>query len=79
MTADKRKTGANSTFAISGISSSADSFADTESSVLRINICDKNHAHRKSANRYAQPMTEVLTCNFVQETTEKSKCLDIST
>jgi hypothetical protein len=44
-------TTANSTFAIGCVSYSADSFMFTESSVLRINICAKNPAHRKSANR----------------------------
>ncbi len=39
----------NSTFAIGGVSCSADSFAVIESSVLRINICGKKPAHRKSA------------------------------
>lgn len=45
---------ANSTFAIGGVSYSADSFVVAESSVLRINICGKKPAHRKSANRYQQ-------------------------
>ena len=44
------KTTPNSTFAIGGVSCSADSFVVTESSVLRINICGKKPAHRKSAN-----------------------------
>lgn len=44
----------NSTFAIGGVSCSADSFVVAESFVLRINISGKNPAHRKSANRYAQ-------------------------
>lgn len=48
-----KSTGHNSTFAIGGISYSADSFVVAESSVLRINICGENPAHRKSANRYA--------------------------
>jgi hypothetical protein len=43
---DKRAA-ANSTLAIGGVSCSADSF------VLRINICGKKPAHRKSANRYS--------------------------
>ena len=43
---------ANSTFAIGGVSFSADSFVVAESFVLRINICGKNPAHRKSAKRY---------------------------
>jgi hypothetical protein len=50
----ERRTGANSTFAIGGVSCSADSFVVTESSVLRINICAKKPAHRKSANRYGR-------------------------
>jgi hypothetical protein len=41
----------NSTFAIGGVSCSADSFVVAESSVLSINICGKNPTHRKSANR----------------------------
>jgi len=44
---------ANSTFAIGGVSCSADSFVVAESSVLRINICGEKPAYRKSANRHA--------------------------
>ncbi len=47
----ERRAATNSTFAIGGVSCSADSFVVAESSVLRINICGKNPAHRKSANR----------------------------
>ncbi|HOY96338.1 MAG TPA: hypothetical protein PK509_11415, partial [Catalimonadaceae bacterium] len=47
--------GTHSTFAIGGVSFSADSFVVTESSVLRMNICAENPAHRKSAKRYQQP------------------------
>jgi hypothetical protein len=43
-----------STFAIGGVSCSADNFVVAESFVLRINISDKTPAHRKSANRCAQ-------------------------
>ena len=50
----ERKPTANSTFAIGGVSCSADSFVVTESSVLRINICGESPAHRKSAKRYSQ-------------------------
>ena len=50
---DKMPT-ANSTFAIGGISSFADSLVVAESFVLRINISGKKPAHRKSANRYKQ-------------------------
>jgi len=42
----------NSTFAIGGVSSPLVSFVVAESSVLRINICGKKPAHRKSAKRY---------------------------
>jgi hypothetical protein len=48
----QRLPAANSTFAIGGVSCSADSFEVAESFVLRINICGKNPAHRKSAKRY---------------------------
>jgi hypothetical protein len=41
----------NSTFAIGGVSCSADTFVVAESSVLRINFCGKKPAHRKSAKR----------------------------
>ncbi len=44
----------NSTFAIDGVSCSADSLVQGGSSVLRINICGEKSAHRKSANRYSQ-------------------------
>ena len=44
----------NSTLAIGGVSCSADTFVVKESSVLRINFCGKNPAHRKSAKRYEQ-------------------------
>ena len=47
----ERKAADNSTFAIGGVSYSADSFEVTESFVHRINISGKNPAHRKSANR----------------------------
>ena len=49
----------NSTFAIGGVSCSADSFVVAESFVLRINICGKKPAHRKSANRCAQVKTRI--------------------
>jgi hypothetical protein len=47
------KAAANSTFAIGGVSCSADSFVVKGNSVLRMNICGKKPAHRKSANRQA--------------------------
>ncbi len=48
----RRTTTGNSTFAIGGVSCSADSFLVAESSVLRMNISAENPAHRKSAKRY---------------------------
>ena len=50
---------ANSTFAIGGVSCSADSLEVAESFVLRINISGKNPAHRKSAKRYSQCKIEM--------------------
>ena len=50
----KRKAAQNSTFAIGGVSFSADSFVVTEIAVHRINICGEKPAHRKSAKRYSQ-------------------------
>jgi len=50
-TLTKNLPAANSTFAIGGVSFSADSFMVKGSSVLRINICAEKPAHRKSANR----------------------------
>ena len=49
---EDRMAGHNSTFAIGGVSCSADSFVVAESSVLCINICGEKPAHRKSANRW---------------------------
>jgi len=43
----------NSTFAIGGVSFSADSLVVAESFVLRIKFSGKKPAHRKSAKRYA--------------------------
>ena len=47
----KRKAAYNSTFAIGGVSCSADTFVVAVSSVLRTGICAKKPAHRKSAKR----------------------------
>jgi hypothetical protein len=44
---------ANSTFAIVGVSFSADSFVQGGSSVLRINICGENRHLRQAQKRYA--------------------------
>ncbi len=51
---DRRATD-NSTFAIGGVSCSADSLEVAESFVLRIKFSGKNPAHRKSAKRYMKP------------------------
>ena len=44
----------NSTFAIGGVSCSADSLVVAESSLLRTNFCAEKPAHRQSAKRYGQ-------------------------
>ncbi len=49
-----KKPAPNSTFAIGGVSCSAESFVVTESAVLRMNICAEKPAHRKSANPWVQ-------------------------
>jgi hypothetical protein len=51
-TTEKEAHTPNSTFAIGGVSFSADSLVEAESFVLRINFSGKTPAHRKSANRY---------------------------
>jgi hypothetical protein len=50
----ERSTVYNSTFAIGGVSCSADSLEVAESFVLRIKFSGKNPTHRKSAKRYHQ-------------------------
>jgi len=55
----------NSTFAIGGVSCSADSFVVAESFVLRLNSSGKNPVHRKSAKRYAQTLEFVISINLV--------------
>ncbi|MEN9599722.1 MAG: hypothetical protein RL596_2041 [Bacteroidota bacterium] len=45
------KPAGNSTFAIGGVSRSADSLVVAESFVLRMNVCAEKPAHRKSAKR----------------------------
>lgn len=54
-----RITAANSTFAIGGVSNTADSFVVAKSFVLRIKFSGKNPAHRKSANRYRKPIAQL--------------------
>jgi hypothetical protein len=53
-TAQYKARTANSTFAIGGVSCSADSLVVAESFVLRIKFSGKNPAHRKSAKRWWQ-------------------------
>jgi hypothetical protein len=53
----ERITTTSGTFAIGGISSSADSFVVAESFVFRINIGGKKPAYRKSTNRFAKSET----------------------
>jgi hypothetical protein len=48
---DEGMAAANSTFAIGGFQCSADTFFVNHNFVLRIKICGKSPAHRKSANR----------------------------
>lgn len=52
----RESTGANSIFAIGGVSFSADNFVVIESSVLRINICAENRHLCQARNRYVQPL-----------------------
>jgi hypothetical protein len=48
----EKSTTANGTFAMGGVSCSADSFVVVESFVLRIKFSGKKPAQRQSANRY---------------------------
>ncbi|SDM43601.1 hypothetical protein SAMN05421813_11238 [Daejeonella rubra] len=52
-TTEKEAHTLNSTFAIGGVSCSADSLVVAENFVLRIKFSNKNPAHLKSANRCA--------------------------
>jgi hypothetical protein len=61
----ERRASANSTFAIGGVSCSADSFMVAETSTLRINICAEKPAHRKSAKRYPQTAFEIKFESYV--------------
>jgi len=66
MTATKDRTPAgNNTFAIGGVSCSADSFVVAESFVHRINICGKNPTHRKCAKRYRKLVVAAVTHMFI--------------
>ena len=60
----KEERTANSTFAIGGVSCSADSFVVAESFVLRINICAEKPAHRKATKRYASCLGDLQTQSF---------------
>jgi hypothetical protein len=51
---DRIKAAYNSTFAIVGVSNSADGFVVEGSFVLRMNICGKKSAHRQAQKRYLQ-------------------------
>ena len=57
---------ANSTLAIGGVSSPLDSFVVSKSSVLRINFCAKNPAHRQSAKRYQQGEEKTATLKMTE-------------
>jgi hypothetical protein len=65
----------NSTFAIGGVSCSADNFVVAESAVLRMNICAEKPAHRKSANRYVQPYDDQHSYINRQKTKDKMPTL----
>ena len=54
MTESGRSTGANSTYPKGGVSYSADTFVQSESSVLRMKFCGKSPALRVAAKRYSQ-------------------------
>jgi len=57
----------NSTFAIGGVSCSADSLVVAESFVLRIKFSGKNPAHRKSAKRYNQATKNLRNSNKLEK------------
>lgn len=63
----------NSTFAIGGASCFADSFVVTESSVLRMNICAKKPAHRKSAKRYVRSVKNVSFFKYLASERQKER------
>ncbi len=53
LTAERKPT-ANSTFAIGGVTCSAETFVQGGSSVLRMNFIAKTSRHRKPPKRYKQ-------------------------
>jgi len=53
-----RSTGYNSTYPKGGVSFSADTFVQAESSVLRMKFCGKNPALRVAAKRYTRPLRQ---------------------
>jgi len=61
MTPDKEARTANSTYPKGGVSCSADTFVQAESSVLRMKFCGENPALRVAANRYVPFWGTVLT------------------
>lgn len=48
----------NSTFAIGGVTCFNDTFVVKKSAVLRMNICVERPAHRKSAKRWRQVLSD---------------------
>jgi len=58
-TNNRQKPAHNRTCAIGGVSCSEASFVVAESLGLRINICGKKPAHRKSAKRYKKPFDTI--------------------
>jgi len=69
----QRTTTGNSTFAIGGVSCSADSLVVAESAVLRIKFSGKKPAHRKSANRYGQVYEKTTKRKTTDKRTAKGK------
>jgi len=68
-----KNTGANSTFAIGGVSCSADSFVVAESLVLRINFSGEKPAHRKSAKRSFSPTSKHCNQGCLQRLQHQQK------
>ena len=62
----------NSTYPKGGVSCSKESFVVAESFVLRINICGKKPAHRKSANRLGASVT-TDTATIDRQTIKRKK------
>jgi hypothetical protein len=56
----EKNTAGNTGLAKVAVQCSADIFVVNQNLVLRINICGKNTAHRKSAKRYLHFKTTIL-------------------